>query len=82
MQFLKRDPIPHLLSLLTSGETTGGIRSKVLYCLSGALKHNAGAVQRLDKVGGWEALKHALQGEFVPFVRILILMRWQIRTFR
>lgn len=61
MEFLKRDPIPYLLSLLTSGECLGNTRSKVLYCLSGTLKHNAGAVHQLDKSGGWEALKHALQ---------------------
>ncbi|KAG9125930.1 hsp70 nucleotide exchange factor fes1 [Ceratobasidium sp. 392] len=59
--FLKRDPIPHLLSLLTSGDCSGSTRSKVLYCLSGALKHNAQAVRQLDKAGGWEAFKHALQ---------------------
>ncbi|KAG9082343.1 hsp70 nucleotide exchange factor fes1 [Ceratobasidium sp. UAMH 11750] len=41
--FLKRNPIPHLLSLLTSEECSGSTRSKVLYCLSGALKHNAEA---------------------------------------
>ncbi|KAG8677924.1 hsp70 nucleotide exchange factor fes1, partial [Ceratobasidium sp. 395] len=58
---LKRDPIPHLLSLLTSGDCAGSTRSKVLYCLSGALKHNAEAVRQLDKAGGWEALKAALQ---------------------
>ncbi|KAG8740705.1 hsp70 nucleotide exchange factor fes1 [Ceratobasidium sp. 414] len=59
--FLKRNPIPHLLSLLTSGECSGGTRSKVLYCLSGTLKHNAEAVRQLDKAGGWEALKYALR---------------------
>ncbi|KAG8699231.1 hsp70 nucleotide exchange factor fes1, partial [Ceratobasidium sp. 395] len=59
--FLKRDPIPHLLTLLTSGDCVGSTRSKVLYCLSGALKHNAEAVRQLDKAGGWGALKAALQ---------------------
>ncbi|KAG8720637.1 hsp70 nucleotide exchange factor fes1 [Ceratobasidium sp. 394] len=59
--FLKRNPIPHLLSLLTSEECSGSTRSKVLYCLSGALKHNAEAVRQLDKEGGWEALKYALR---------------------
>ncbi|KAF8596944.1 Fes1-domain-containing protein [Ceratobasidium sp. AG-I] len=59
--FLRRDPIPYLLSLLTSGKASGSTRSKVLYCLSGTLKHNARAVEQFDKAGGWEALKHALQ---------------------
>lgn len=59
--FLRRDPIPYLLSLLTSGKASGSTRSKVLYCLSGTLKHNAGAVERFDKAGGWETLKRALQ---------------------
>lgn len=60
-EFLKRDPLPYLLSLLSSGATPGGTRSKVLYCLSGTLKHNVGAVRRLDELEGWDVLKHALQ---------------------
>ncbi|CAE6462491.1 unnamed protein product [Rhizoctonia solani] len=56
--FLKRDPLPYLLSLVTSNQVSGSTRSKVLYCLSGSLKHNVGAVRRLDELGGWELLKH------------------------
>ncbi|CAE6534730.1 unnamed protein product [Rhizoctonia solani] len=59
--FLKRDPLPYLLSLVTSNQVSGSTRSKVLYCLSGSLKHNVGAVRRLDELGGWETLKHTLQ---------------------
>ncbi|CAE6394881.1 unnamed protein product [Rhizoctonia solani] len=59
--FLKRDPLPYLLSLVTSNQVSGNTRSKVLYCLSGSLKHNVGAVHRLDELDGWRALKHALQ---------------------
>ncbi|CAE6489117.1 unnamed protein product [Rhizoctonia solani] len=59
--FLKRDPLPYLLSLVTSNQVSGSTRSKVLYCLSGSLKHNIDAVRRLDELGGWETLKHTLQ---------------------
>ncbi|CAE7060162.1 unnamed protein product [Rhizoctonia solani] len=59
--FLKRDPLPYLLSLVTSNQVSGSTRSKVLYCLSGSLKHNVVAVHRLEELGGWEALKRALQ---------------------
>ncbi|KAL5637521.1 hypothetical protein ACGC1H_004068 [Rhizoctonia solani] len=59
--FLKRDPLPYLLSLVTSNQVSGSTRSKVLYCLSGSLKHNVGAVRRLDELGGWETLKRTLQ---------------------
>ncbi|KAJ1300687.1 hypothetical protein OPQ81_002334 [Rhizoctonia solani] len=60
-EFLKRDPLPYLLSLVTSNQVSGSTRSKVLYCLSGSLKHNAVAVHRLDELRGWETLKHTLQ---------------------
>ncbi|KAH7333621.1 nucleotide exchange factor Fes1-domain-containing protein [Rhizoctonia solani] len=59
--FLKRDPLPYLLSLVTSNHVSGSTRSKVLYCLSGSLKHNVGAVRRLDELGGWVTLKRTLQ---------------------
>lgn len=80
-QFLKRDPLPYLLSLLTSGGS-GGTRSKVLYCLSGTLKHSASAVQRLHELGGWEVLKSALQGTCIHANPHLVLMTFQTRISR
>lgn len=57
----ERPPIDGLPNLPPS---SGELRSRALYCLSGAIKHNEEAVLSLDNNGGWgwEVLKGALSG--------------------
>ncbi|KAJ6625991.1 nucleotide exchange factor Fes1-domain-containing protein [Mycena sp. CBHHK59/15] len=62
--YLSHDPLPVLTSfLLPSPSSTSQIRSKVIYTLSGLLKHNAPAVAALSRpeVDGWTRLRKALQ---------------------
>jgi len=66
--FLSRDPLPTLFSIL-SQHGSPEVRSKALYCISGALRHNLGAVQRIEELGGWEVLKLALDDPNLPLRR-------------
>ncbi|KAF5392920.1 hypothetical protein D9757_001064 [Collybiopsis confluens] len=66
--YLKLNPLPTLTSLLApkAGSTSSAaqrIRSKVIYALSGLLKHNAPALAQMDIDGadGWNRLCRALQ---------------------
>ncbi|KAK7467606.1 hsp70 nucleotide exchange factor fes1 [Stygiomarasmius scandens] len=62
--YLKLNPLPTLTSFLDpSNSSTPQVRSKVIYALSGLLKHNAPALASLDKEGtdGWAKLRQGLQ---------------------
>ncbi|KDQ16580.1 hypothetical protein BOTBODRAFT_107021 [Botryobasidium botryosum FD-172 SS1] len=60
--FMSYDPLPTILSVISSTETNSSAqtRSKAIYCLSGALKHNAPAVDKMQELGGWNVLNNAL----------------------
>jgi len=60
--FMAQSPLGKILSLIQSphGDLTPSIRSKAVYCLSGALNHNRSAVQELEGLGGWKVLNSAL----------------------
>lgn len=76
-QYLSLNPLPHILSILTSpsksSTTSGETRSKAIYCLSNTLKHNAPAVKTFDSLGGWSAVKNALQGACLPQFVIVVI---------
>ena len=57
--FLKLDPLPRILDMLRS-ESSSAIRSKLIYLLSGLLRHNATAVATFSQLQGWTALKASL----------------------
>ncbi|KIK61434.1 hypothetical protein GYMLUDRAFT_43009 [Collybiopsis luxurians FD-317 M1] len=66
--YLKLNPIPTLTSFLapnpsSTSSSAQRIRSKVIYALSGLLKHNAPALVRMEEDGseGWSRLREALQ---------------------
>jgi len=61
--YLSYNPLPHLISVLTTAnqQWSPRTRSKAVYCISNALRHNARAVQGFDSLGGWSALAAALQ---------------------
>lgn len=67
-KFLKYDPIPSILSILSPSYATSKnqpssqTRSKAAYALSSTVKHSAEAVKRLEEVGGWDILRNSLQG--------------------
>ncbi|KAJ7161066.1 nucleotide exchange factor Fes1-domain-containing protein [Mycena filopes] len=66
------DPLPVLTAFLTpSPSSTAHVRGKVLYALSGLLKHNAPAVAALSRpdVDGWDKLREALQDPDLPVRR-------------
>ncbi|KAL1746650.1 armadillo-type protein [Schizophyllum fasciatum] len=62
--YIKLDPIPALLGYLspTAPNSSAKLRSKVIYTLSGLIKHNAPVVRTLDddEGAGWAALRDAL----------------------
>ncbi|KAF9254977.1 nucleotide exchange factors-like protein [Marasmius fiardii PR-910] len=62
--YLSLNPLPTLTSFLSpNANVSPQIRSKVIYALSGLLKHNAVAVSKLDDddTDGWAKLKQGLQ---------------------
>ncbi|TFY76254.1 hypothetical protein EWM64_g7758 [Hericium alpestre] len=61
--YLELNPLHTLLGFLSPSVHSSQLRSKAVYTLSGLLKHNAAAVSELDRVGGWEAFRKALEGE-------------------
>jgi hsp70-interacting protein len=69
LQYLSYNPLPHLISGLTSEnqQWSSATRSKAIYCISNALRHNVRAVQGFDSLGGWKMLAAALQGKNVEF---------------
>lgn len=75
--YLKYQPLPTLVSFLTpSPSSTLQIRSKVIYALSGLLKHNAAAVVELGRpeVDGWAKLREALQDPEISVRRKTIFL--------
>lgn len=59
--FLSYSPIPRLLALLKPASSEpSAVRSKSVYCLSGALRHNRAAVEAFEGQGGWAVLKETL----------------------
>lgn len=64
-QYLDLNPLPVLISFLDpTPSSTLQIRSKVVYTLSGLLRHNAPAVEALASpdVDGWIKLRDSLRG--------------------
>jgi hypothetical protein len=65
-QYLKLNPLPTLASFLSpSSSSTAQLRSKVIYALSGLLKHNAPALASMgqEDTDGWTKLRQGLQGK-------------------
>ncbi|KAF8312656.1 Fes1-domain-containing protein [Clavulina sp. PMI_390] len=71
VSYLSYNPLPQLISILSpspSSSTTSTsptTRSKAVYCISNALRHNARAVQAFDSLKGWAALSACLQDSSV-----------------
>jgi hsp70-interacting protein len=62
-QYLALEPFPTLLAFLSpSSRAPAKLRSKVIYALSGLLKHHAAALESFEASGGWVALRGALSG--------------------
>ncbi|KZT00287.1 nucleotide exchange factors-like protein [Laetiporus sulphureus 93-53] len=59
--YLAHSPMPVLLSFLDPSVSSGKLRSKAVYALSGLLKHNAAAVKQFEEAGGWKVLKACLE---------------------
>jgi len=59
--FLAENPIPTIIELIAETSTSAQVRSKALYCLSGAVKHNESAMSTFTSNQGWQALNSALQ---------------------
>lgn len=71
---MAQSPLGKILSLIQSpdGDLTPSIRSKAVYCLSGALNHNRSAVQELEGLGGWKVLNYALAGMITGIVQMYL----------
>ncbi|KAJ7730250.1 armadillo-type protein [Mycena maculata] len=67
--YLAYDPLPVLISFLAP-PATAEARAKAIYALSGLLKHNAPAVARFSEIGGWDALRNALQNPDDPKLNV------------
>jgi hsp70-interacting protein len=70
--YMKLEPLPALTAFLAPGATSLKVRSKVIYVMSGLLKHNAPAVRAMDELEseGWPRLRDALQGTFHSFLMV------------
>ncbi|KAF8313308.1 nucleotide exchange factor Fes1-domain-containing protein [Cantharellus anzutake] len=70
-EYLSRDPLPAVLSVLSSPDAVASpqTRAKALYTISGATKHNAEAVRKLESLGGWDVLKNALKDSSIQVRR-------------
>lgn len=66
--FLALDPLPRLLELLQS-DPSADIRSKAIYAISGALRHNPPAVVHFSELGGWSALASGLRDPSISLRR-------------
>jgi hypothetical protein len=59
--YLALEPFPTLLAFLSpASRAPAKLRSKVIYALSGLLKHHAAALESFEASGGWVALRGAL----------------------
>ena len=80
-QYLSLNPLPVLVSLLdTSFCPTDAVRAKVLYVLSGLLRHNAHAVKEFGspEVNGWVKLRGTLKGRSFSRLetgRLIVMLR-------
>ncbi|KAF8797550.1 Fes1-domain-containing protein [Phlegmacium glaucopus] len=75
--YLSYNPLPTLLSFLDpSPSSSVSIRAKVIYTLSGLLKHNSPAVKALDspEADGWTKLRVALQDPAISVRRKTIFL--------
>lgn len=62
IQYLSLHPIPTVLSFLSSSVGSWQLRAKAVYALSGLCTHNSAALQQLEKLGGWDVFRSALEG--------------------
>ncbi|PPQ71325.1 hypothetical protein CVT26_011970 [Gymnopilus dilepis] len=72
--YLSHNPLPTLVDFLNpSASNSAATRAKAIYTLSGLLRHNAPALQLLNRpeVDGWTKLRNALQGMLDHILRIL-----------
>ncbi|KAG2151100.1 armadillo-type protein [Suillus bovinus] len=61
LAYLDLDPLSTLLKSLSPSSNSAETRSRALYALSGLLKLNAAAVQKMSVVDGWSALRMCLE---------------------
>ncbi|KAG2117160.1 armadillo-type protein [Suillus discolor] len=61
LAYFDLDPLPALLKSLSPSSNSAETRSRALYALSGLLKLNAAAVQKMSVVEGWSALRMCLE---------------------
>ncbi|KAG2047256.1 hypothetical protein BDR06DRAFT_100205 [Suillus hirtellus] len=61
LAYLDLDPLHTLLKSLSPSSNSAETRSRVLYTLSGLLKLNAAAVQKMSVADGWSALRMCLE---------------------
>ncbi|KAI7937994.1 hypothetical protein MJO28_014914 [Puccinia striiformis f. sp. tritici] len=61
--FLKKEPLPAILEILSQGSEA--TQAKAMYCLSSTLKHapsETGVIQKFSEAHGWEVLHDCLRG--------------------
>jgi len=61
LAYFDLDPLPALLKSLSPSSNSAETRSRALYALSGLLKLNAAAVQKMSVADGWSALRMCLE---------------------
>ncbi|KAG9033995.1 hsp70 nucleotide exchange factor fes1 [Tulasnella sp. JGI-2019a] len=71
--FLSHDPFPRLIGVLSTSKSAE-VRSKAIYCLSGALKHNRDAVLKFSGSGGWAAMKACLADSSLAVRRKVVFL--------
>ncbi|KZT21283.1 Fes1-domain-containing protein [Neolentinus lepideus HHB14362 ss-1] len=71
--FLSMSPIQTILSFFAP-TVPAQTRSKAVYALSGALKHNAEGVRQLDAAGGWDIIRNALEDSDISVRRKTVFL--------
>lgn len=74
--FAALDPLPKLLSVLTSSDSSSSpeLRSKAIYTISALLRHNPPQGARFAQLQGWEALNACLSDPSLAVRRKTIFM--------
>ncbi|GAA98885.1 uncharacterized protein L969DRAFT_88935 [Mixia osmundae IAM 14324] len=72
--FLAKEPLPTLVALINSTAASAELRSKAIYCLSAALRHNDEAVVRFGELHGWLSLRVALHDPSIAVRRKTVFL--------
>ncbi|MBW0461114.1 hypothetical protein O181_000829 [Austropuccinia psidii MF-1] len=73
--FLKHDPLPVILEILSNSQES--TQAKALYCLSSTLKHapiNTNAISSFTAAHGWETLHNCLKGPSMTLRRKTVFL--------